>query len=612
MAVQVFQNLGVLPTKLEALIQSLVDKVSDHVKNALDVHKITAAAETTGKAGMGGAGPSAGPGRANFPSSGNMVALRATLWSNLESALDVIVVHAAEAACLQLVLCRRRDSVSHLTFLELLHSAGEGKGHGGAVLAAFWSGAVAALAKGLSTATQDSGFLKQALEGEYPKLLRLFNEMWQRLRASAADLRPETFQGLSKRTTGAVWNPLLEANMDGGLRATIEGMERAYLSRSLSRLFDPVNLMFSSGDVPTDAELHQVFKGVASEINVASSVDTQLAITVGRNVAKTVRLMAVKCEQMLVTDGEASQVVGYPTDGQRRNVAIVNCLWRFRVGVQRIVNDSQLPVEGAETIVEALADIDRLTTAGINPLLNSVSDAIEAIIATLHNEDFAAEAKGSTADAASCSPYMRELQTFLSRMAADFLRDFEPQALVAAAAAPLAARAIQQFVVQASLVRPVNAVGRKRLADDCSELERALEPLYSVGGSMAGDACPELPVAFATLRAFRGLVTATPEGLIESPLVGQDLPTSLALHLLFGWAPRELRSPHDTANWSLSRYTRWLEDHPNEEERLRLIQGALEGYVASTRAKGEKSYAFPYPLMLQMLERAQREPLSSR
>ncbi len=33
---------------------------------------------------------------------------------------------------------------------------------------------------------------------------------------------------------------------------------RAYLSRSLSRLFDPVNLMFSAGEVPTEVELHQV------------------------------------------------------------------------------------------------------------------------------------------------------------------------------------------------------------------------------------------------------------------------------------------------------------------------------------------------------------------
>ena len=91
------------------------------------------------------------------------------------------------------------------------------------------------------------------------------------------------------------------------------------MSRSLSRLFDPVNLMFSAGEVPTEAELHQVFKGVSSEVGVAAAVDARLAAAVCRNVAKTVRLTCVKGEQMLVTDGEASQVVGYPTEGQVRN-----------------------------------------------------------------------------------------------------------------------------------------------------------------------------------------------------------------------------------------------------------------------------------------------------
>ena len=47
----------------------------------------------------------------------------------------------------------------------------------------------------------------------------------------------------------------------------------------------------------------------ASELNV-SGVDGCLCQLVARNVVKTVQLFCVKCEQLLVTDGDASQVIG--------------------------------------------------------------------------------------------------------------------------------------------------------------------------------------------------------------------------------------------------------------------------------------------------------------
>ena len=52
------------------------------------------------------------------------------------------------------------------------------------------------------------------------------------------------------------------------------------------------------------------------------------------------------------------------------------------------------------------------------------------------------------------------------------------------------------------------------------------------------------------------------------------------------------------------RYSTWLDEHPDEKDRLQLIQGALESYVASTRARNEKSYAFPCNIMLNILQHA--------
>ena len=133
----------------------------------------------------------------------------------------------------------------------------------------------------------------------------------------------------------------------------------------------------------------QIFKGIASELNV-SRVDPNLSRTVSKNVAKTVKLMCVKCEGILSTDGEASQVVGYATEGQKRNVAIVNCLTKFREGIVDILQSESntLGAESISIINESLEDVDKLVRNAISPLLSSVQDAVEAILLTIHNGKF--------------------------------------------------------------------------------------------------------------------------------------------------------------------------------------------------------------------------------
>jgi hypothetical protein len=48
------------------------------------------------------------------------------------------------------------------------------------------------------------------------------------------------------------------------LRSTLSKFETAYLSRSLSRLFDPINLVFSTGsqNPPTEQEVESIIKTI--------------------------------------------------------------------------------------------------------------------------------------------------------------------------------------------------------------------------------------------------------------------------------------------------------------------------------------------------------------
>ena len=129
----------------------------------------------------------------------------------------------------------------------------------------------------------------------------------------------------------------------------------------------------------------------------------------------------------------------------------------------------------------------------------------------------------------------------------------------------------------------------------------ALDPILNLVASWDGSAVDK---KLRQLTSFKKLLTKPTEELVQDNLDDGEvsMPASTLLHLLFSRGPPELKLLN--VGWSISRYSTWLDEHPNENDRLQFIQGALESYVASTRARNEKSYAFPYNIMLQVLQKA--------
>ena len=209
--------------------------------------------------------------------------------------------------------------------------------------------------------------------------------------------------------------------------------------------------MFVAGEAPQKEELDKVFKAINNEVAYAQ-VDKVLHDTVIKNVAKTVKLMCAKCEHLI--DCSASQVVGYPTNEQRRNVEVVNCLFSFYVGIESILGGSNNDYSSK--------DIEKLIKSAIEPLIQSVVDAVEAILITMHNENFNLD----TAYNYSFSPYMRELNDFIAKIHGNFLSKFDCKTLVAESTFPLGQRTIDLFILHASIVRPVSANGQIKLFQD--------------------------------------------------------------------------------------------------------------------------------------------------
>ena len=110
-------------------------------------------------------------------------------------------------------------------------------------------------------------------------------------------------------------------------------------------------------------------------------------------------------------------------------------------------------------------DVANLIISSVEPLVHSINDALEAILLTMHNEDFDIS-EFDPEKTSSGSPYMRELQSFVSRVNLDFLSKFTCKNMVAESCLPLVVKNIDFFILQASLVRPLSHAGQKKLVQD--------------------------------------------------------------------------------------------------------------------------------------------------
>lgn len=583
-ALQVFHNLSSLRETVETLIHTLREELKASIADTLDIQNL-----------MYSQSNNAAPGRAAIPVPGNTAMWRAALWTGMEKLMDKIYSTCGQVHHLLKVLSKKRDPVTHVCFMEEVL-----KDTKHSVLLSFWGSLTSTLREEFAGAAQKSPFLKQAFEGEYPKLLRLYNELWSRLQQFAVTAsQSNVYTGGVSEVVYGIFHLYQETDTSPEelMKNSLCGFGTAYLSRSLSRLFDPINLVFPAGAEapPSKEEVAGIVKTIASELNVAN-VDPGLSVSVSRNVEKTIQLYTAKSEQLLVTSSDAYQVDSEATGAQQKNGVIVNMLYELHQATTKILNQLSFPKHAKGTIAEALKQVLVLIENAVDPLLTAVQTRMELIVYKIHSEDFSsAQLSTNISDVpeAPCSAYINELQDFINHIYRDVLSLYNCGDFLVERLHPIAARVLHVFVRHVSLLRGLGEGGKLRLAADMAQVEFAVGPLCR--------RVSDLGKSYKLLRSFRPLLFQSAEYIASNPALGESLPYSLVLHHLFAQAPAYLKSPHEVAGWSLSYYSQWLDEHESERERLALINGALEAYVQSVRSRGEKEFATIYPILLKVL-----------
>uniref|UniRef100_A0A8C5FIQ1 Conserved oligomeric Golgi complex subunit 5 n=1 Tax=Gadus morhua TaxID=8049 RepID=A0A8C5FIQ1_GADMO len=629
-ALQVFYNLGSLRETVGGVVSTYHGVVRDNVSSALDIRGLTQPTSTRGA-----------PGRAVLPTPGNTAAFRAALWTNLEKLMDQICAACKQIQHLQKVLAKKRDPVTHVCFIDDIIKDGQPD-----ILYTFWNDVTTTLSVEFHQATSASSFLKQAMEGEYPKLLRLYNELWRRLQQYSASLQGAL--GANGALDASLDVSVSEAerqdlftqakqdyNPEKALKDSLLPYEAAYLSKSLSRLFDPINLVFPMGGQapPSPDELDSIIRTISRYTHsVCLAPCTSVCLTTCLSVCLTTCLsdslpvcrtpcpsacltscLSVRLtttypsldlsvclsvcrpsfhRSNLCTQGEASQVIGPLTDGQRKNVAVVNSLFRLHGAVAKVISGlTSNPTAAEQALRSSLEGVQVLMAAAVEPLLQSVSDSLEAIIITMHQEDFSGPLSSGHRPEVPCSLYMRELQGFVSRSVADYFQHFQCLDFIYGRTESIAQRALLLFLRHASLLRPLGEGGKMRLAADFAQMELTVAPLCR--------RVSDLGKPYRMLRSFRPLLFQTSELISSSAVVGELIPYSTLLSFLFSRAPGELRSPHQ-----VHVHTHTPSNTSHTLMVFPLLRGALEAYVQSVRTRQGKEFAPIYPIMLQLLQRA--------
>ncbi|CAG2100633.1 unnamed protein product, partial [Medioppia subpectinata] len=474
-ALQVYYSLRILDQKIRQIIDEKQEYMRKAVNEATDVSALNQ-------------NRSSGPGRVVIPMTiAQNSSLRSTLRQNIETLIDNIYNTFSQISLIYRLVKKRRDTLTNSCLIDQLNQTdSEGLNH-------FWTFVTKTLSEQLCKVANDSQTIRQALETEYPNYLNSFSELWKRISRDHKDINAEKV-----------------------LRSSMQAFESAYLSRSLSLLFDSVNKVFAdakepslnpnaesiyTANVPSEKDIDLIIRHISTELH-ASAVDHMLCQSVAKNVTKTINLFVQKCEQLNSTDGHSTQVIGPFTPSQRLNAAIVDRLQMFRMKINKLLVTSNCPIDCLKLVEQSLFPIENLMFNTLNPFFESITDAIEAILLTMHSENY------SDTDR-------------------------------------VANRTIQLFLRQITLIRPLSKRGRMRIAADFAQLEMALTPLCNPIGRLGRQ--------YRILRSFKPLLFQSAESIAKSGAVGDLIPYSLILEFLISnYAPNDIKSSHQYMNWSLT------------------------------------------------------------
>ena len=678
-ALQVYYLLGVLDKKVVECLKINENNFSKKSQELLDSTNLTlqstsSVANLQSSASMGFISSSGQfPGRTTMPNVGQMTNFRAQLWNNFEKLMDLMYDSCSQVYQLQLILEKKKDLVTNVLYLEevkfdeifkqdMYLMENDQLKHYKSIycthlydfkqsmefLYQHWRLLCQILAQTIQIAVTKSNHVKQTLQDEYTKVLRLINELWLRV-VQMNPLIDKYRYAMDQKKSAAFSN-----SYEIFKNCFIE-LENSFLAKSLNQLFSPINLIFSGEINRADMEtfikalqthlqcvqydnfsseqaVQHTIQSMKKKINLTSFC-TSFSDKIVANICKSIQLYSNKAEQLMNTlISELNQLVssshgasiagtksifsfstGPPYQIQMKNLDYVNLTHDLMEQLENIVSGQSFEEKYKEKIFNSLKSLVAFEENSLRPFVDAACNCVKAVLFTMHQEDF------SQAQTTS-SLYIRELNQVIQRISRDYLQLYNCKKVLNEYLNQISIACIEIFIMNASLIRPINDLARSRLKVDSEQLESIIENCLTPKLSDLGN-------NYKNLKAFRHLLNLQSPYQVNEPsslgvdivdesfyteVLAESLPYHVLLHYLFSYAPEDLKSPYESlGNWTLSKYSDWLEKHTNERERLMVIKSCRESYVQAVKQRKEKTYATIYPLMFRILEKGLQSALNT-
>ncbi|XP_077300533.1 conserved oligomeric Golgi complex subunit 5-like isoform X1 [Arctopsyche grandis] len=420
-SVNIFNNLHCAKEKIEEVVSTEINMLSQHIQTALNV-------QTTAEPKKYGEAAKVGPGKANVI---NSQVLKQQFWENIETLFtDVLYV-----SCRKIILLQ--NSLNDLHSFRNYRYVARG----------FWDKLSQAFCSKLK---KSSVSINQCVEVDFPKLLKCYNDLSTRIRYKDFAVQRETL---------STW-------------------ENSFLSKSLGKLLEPVRTMWQLNHSPYAEQVDEAVRAISSALSISLG-DKQLSIALATSVAKCIKQMSTEAEQRVCMDNDAGQVIEAPSSSQQKNADLSNILYYFSVQIHRVLMNmlTILSAESVNIIQESLKDIS--SVAVLQPFCISIMSALDLILGSMHCEVDLNKVDNPNNHNITCSLYMRELQQFVSRCKDIYLSMYHDYAAVDRCCDEIAAHCVKIFVYNVCFVRPITAYGRRKLQIDCKQLVTALSPFVS-------------------------------------------------------------------------------------------------------------------------------------
>ncbi|KAI5651470.1 golgi transport complex subunit 5 domain-containing protein [Phthorimaea operculella] len=533
---KVFHNLQCTEEQIKNSVDSILHGIKKEIANALDVQMVQIEVKKSSSGRIA-------PGRANIM---NAQDFKIKLWDNIDKLFKEDIYNA----CTKVLMLQN--------VINELHAIGNFRN----IAKNFWSDLCLIFSSELERSPTQ---VNQSIEIDYPKLLKCFNDLLSKLKCKD-----------------------LEMN-----RVCLTKWENSFLSKSLGKLLEPVRSMWHLSQVPNMDQIDIAIRVIAEALSISLG-DKQLSISLAHSVAKSIKQMNVEAEQRLSLDADVAQIIEPPTSTQQKNADLCNSLYYFSSQIKRVLSNMNtlLPPESIQIVQNSLKDISSMPVLQL--FAESIKNSLFIILMTMHEEPDLTRGDDPTGKSLSCSPYMKELQQFVSRCKDIYLSMFTEKPALNECCTNIARVCTERFVYHICNIRPLTKFGRVKLQIDCKHLEVALSPLVSD--------MTDLGDCYRHLKALQLLIEKTPQEIAKSQSEGASLPYSLVMMFLFSYAGPQLMAPHTCAGWNVQKLMQWLDSHKNEKERLDFVAGALQRYQNHIRQNQIATYDEVYPVLLQLLE----------